>query len=68
MKQKLEKYINEELRNITKWGFEAEQDCTRCYGAVMFAGNYCGDPAEREEIFSWWDDEIHPKFRELGAC
>lgn len=68
MKQKLEEYINEEFRNITKWSSDAKQAGTRCYGAVMFAGNYCCDPAEREEIFSWWDDEIHPKFRELGAC
>ena len=67
MKQKLEKYINEEFRNITKWSSDAKQAGTRCYGAVMFAGNYCCDPAEREEIFSWWDDEIDPKLRKLGA-
>ena len=68
MKQKLEKYINEEFQNVTKWDFDAKQACTRCLGAVMFVGNYCCDPAEREEIFSWWNYEIRSKFKKLGGC
>ena len=68
MKDNVKKYCEWEYMNALKRGYNPREATTRSYGAVMFAGNYCGDPAEREEIFSWWDDGIHPKFRELGAC
>ena len=67
MKQKLEKYINYELNNIKNWGSDPNQVCTRCYGAVMFVTNFYCNPEEGDEIAKWWNDEIHPKFRELGA-
>ena len=65
MKEKLQQYINCELKNMKVWGLDVNSTTTRCYGATM-AFMYAF-PEEAKEIGRWWDDEIHPIFRELGA-
>lgn len=37
----------------------------RCYGVLMFSINNLFDDYN-EELAKWWDDEMLPKFRELG--
>lgn len=65
MKDKLQQYINRELKNVEVWGWDANLATTRCYGATLaFMSAF---PEEAEEIGKWWDDEIHPIFRKLRA-
>lgn len=64
MKERLHNYCMHEMKNVIKHGHNPNETCARCYGAVMFVLNECGWD---EEVAKMWDDEIHPKFRELGA-
>ena len=65
MKEKFRAYCEYEIDNVTKREYNANDAATRCYGAVMFLLNQYGWD---DELSKMWDNEIHPKFRELGAC
>lgn len=64
MKEKFRNYCMYEIKNVTEYGHNLNEACTRCYGAVMFLLSQYGWD---KEVTKMWDDEIHPKFRELGA-
>lgn len=65
MGEKFRAFCEYEIKNVTRFGSDVECAATRCYGALMFILSQCGWD---DEITKMWDDEFHPKFRELGAC
>lgn len=56
-------FCEHELKNIDR-GYSPKEAVTRCYGAVMFIIDAFD---AYEELGLWWNDEMHPKFREKGA-
>ena len=64
MREKIKAYCEDEFRTCLIHHSNVEKAVDRCYGAVMFFINYM-TPEFDEEIAKWWDDEMHPKFREL---
>lgn len=61
---KVKNYCDYELKGIDKFGYDANAALTRCYGAVMFIVHAFD---AYDELGPWWNDEMHPKFREKGA-
>ena len=64
---KVKDYCDHELEGVDKFGkFGCDPDAAlvRCYGAVMFV---ISSFDAYEELGAWWNDEMHPKFRERGA-
>ena len=61
MVDKVKKYVEYELNNISK-GFDGSLALERAYGATSFV-LYCGWD---EELNKWWD-EMLPKFLEATA-
>ena len=61
MFEKLQKYCENELSTIDKYGADAENACNRAYGAMMFAC-YIASNNEGEEIGKWWNDVMRDKF------
>lgn len=61
MVDKVKKYVEYELNNISK-GFDGSLALERAYGAICFVLN-CGWD---EELSKWWD-EMLPKFLEATA-
>ena len=62
MKEKIKEYCELEIHNVERYGYNAREACTRCYGAVMFL-LYADD--YDENLATWWDNEMHPRFHEL---
>ena len=68
MQEKVKEFCYRELKNCKAWGGDPQQALTRCYGAVMFVLSVEPDEDESTESLGWWwDNEMHPCFRELGA-
>ena len=61
---KVQNYCDNELKGIDKFGLDPNSALTRCYGAVMFVISAFD---AYDELGAWWNDEMHPKFREKGA-
>lgn len=61
---KVQDYCNHELKGIDTFGLDPNSALTRCYGAVMFVISAFD---AYDELGAWWNDEMHPKFREKGA-
>ena len=59
---KLKEFCKHELWAVKRFGYDPHAAVTRCYGAVMFVINMDGFD---DELGTWWDDEMLPKFREL---
>lgn len=56
-------YCEHELWTVEHLGYNAHQAFTRSYGAVMFVINL--KDFEESSLGDWWDNEMHPQFREL---
>ena len=68
MQEKVKEFCYRELKNCKAWGSDPQQALTRCYGAVMFVLSVEPDEDESTESLGWWwDNEMHPCFREIGA-
>lgn len=63
MQEKVKEYCYHELEMCKRWGYDPQQALTRCYGAVMFVLSIESD----DSLGLWWDNEMHPCFRELGV-
>lgn len=63
MQEKVKEYCYHELEMCKRWGYDPQQAVTRCYGAVMFVLSIESD----DGLDWWWDNEMHPRFRELGV-
>ena len=57
-------YCNHELNTIDRFHCDPNATTSRCYGAVMFLVHACD---AYDELGPWWNDEMHPRFREKGA-
>ena len=67
MIEKVKQYCYEQLKWCKQHGYDPKQAMTRCYGAVMFVLSVEPDENESDGLGWWWDNEMHPCFRELGA-
>lgn len=66
---KTKDYCIDEYERMIKCGGNPNDTASRCFGAVMFSLNTLlkYDSSEGHELATWWDDEMHAKFREKGA-
>ena len=67
MREKVKEFCYRELKHCKEWGMDPQQALTRCYGAVMFVLSVEPDENEPDGLGWWWNNEMHPCFRELGA-
>ena len=67
---KTKDYCIYEYENLLKHGGDPNVAATRCFGAVMFSMNTLlkYDSPEGHNLAAWWDNDMHNKFREKGAC
>ena len=65
MLEKIKAYCEHEVMGVEKWGYDPNQAVTRCFGAVVFLLDFYKEDVEGLE--EWWDNVMHPKFRELQS-
>jgi len=63
-REKVKAWCEEEYANCVKYGMNPASAMTRAYGALMCALNKIL-PEWDDELATWWNDEMHPKFEEL---
>lgn len=63
MIEKVKTWIEDTYKDCIRFNSDPKNAIAMCYGALMFVLNETCD----EELSQWWDNEMHPKFRELGV-
>lgn len=63
MEEKVKAWIENTYKTCIRFHSDPQNAVSMCYGALMFVL----DEKYDEELGQWWDNEMHPKFRELGA-
>ena len=66
MHEKVKKFCHREYKMCKLFGCDVKEAVTRCYGAVMFVLSIEPDENETDGLAYWWDNEMHPAFRELA--
>lgn len=64
MTEKVKHVVNEYLKKAENDTSYANDYCSRAFAVLMFALEFLDVD---KNLGCWWDDEIHPQFRELGA-
>ena len=63
MNERVKTWIENTYENCIRFNSDPKNAVSMCYGALMFVESETSD----EELGRWWDNEMHPKFRELGV-
>ena len=68
--ENLKKYVEGEAKMFLNFGkthgAKLDKLIDRCYGAVMYS-SYLLSSDDCEVVCEWWDNEMLPKLRKLGA-
>ena len=71
MNERVKAWIENTYKTCIRFHSDPQNTVAMCYGALSFVLDEGHDEAldeeYDEELIQWWDNEMHPKFRELGA-
>ncbi len=68
LQEEVKSWCLNEWKKCRVWHRDPQKILARCQGAVMFALSIEPDEDESTESLSWWwNHEMHPLFRDIGA-
>ena len=59
-------FVMEWLNDVKLHPEDVNKICPIAYGAIMFSVNHLF-PCYNQKLEDWWNNEILPQFREIGA-